>query len=78
MGSDGLTSNVCKLAVLEDEKPLALSDFSQRLRRAVRPVRDNVAVSLEHAYRVAHVFGKLQELGGGLYISGQTEVGLLD
>lgn len=72
------TTNVGKLAVLEDEKVLPPRDSPKGLCSPVGPVGDDVAVCLEQAYRVAHVFGELQQFGRSLDVGRQTQVGSLD
>jgi hypothetical protein len=72
------TTNIGKLAVLEDKEPLSSCNLTQGLGGPVGPVCDNVAVCLEEADVVADLLGNLQEFGGGLDVGGQTKVGLLD
>jgi hypothetical protein len=54
------TTNICKLAVLEDEKAFAPCNLSQCVGSPVGPVGDNVAVGLEKADVVADVLGQLE------------------
>lgn len=72
------TTNICKLAVLEDEESLALGNLTQSLCGPVRPVGDDVAVCLKEADGVAHILGNLQQLSRRLDVSREAEVCLLD
>ena len=70
------TANVGKLAVLEDDEALPPGNVPDGSRGAVAPVDDDVAVGLEDADVVATLVGQVQQLGRGLDVGGQAEVGL--
>lgn len=72
------TTNIGEFAVLEDQKVLSAGDVAQGLGGALGPVGDDVAVRLEQADGVTHVFGQLDQIGRGLDVGRQAQVGALD
>lgn len=55
-GQDHHTTNVGKLAVLEDDEELAAGNLLEGAGSAVRPVGDDVTMRLENADGIAYFF----------------------
>lgn len=71
------TADVCEFAVLEYDEALAPGNLLECPGGAVAPVGDDVAVGLEDADVVSALLSQVQQLGGGLDVGRQAEVGLL-
>jgi hypothetical protein len=72
------TPNIPKLPVLEHQEPLPLRNVSQSPHCPVTEIIDDVCMGLEEAYRIADLFGERQEFIRRRYISGDTEIRLLN
>lgn len=67
-----LTPYITELPVLEDEEALASRNVPELSDCPVGEIADDVGMGLEEAYRIADLFGKLEQFGGGSDVGGEA------